>query len=145
MIAAKDPLGGGLDCTGAAGGVGLAGTFWGGAAFVAADVVGLMIGFDVVGFGGAGLELTADTGFGTARGAGGVIPCFTGTGGFWTAGLLVILVSGLGGRGSGSSAFRFVPALPLVGGSCRASSCFGSTFLGAATGAGEEIACDSGD
>lgn len=127
-----------MDCTGAAAGAGLAGTFCGGATFVAADVLLLIVGFDGVGFDGTCLELAVDTGFATGLGAAEVIAGFVATVGFVTAGLLVILVSGLGGRGSESSAFRFVPTFPLVGGTCRASSDFRSSFLGTVAGAGEE-------
>jgi hypothetical protein len=135
MIAAKDPLGGGLDCTGATEGVGLAGTFWGGVAFVAADAADVLL--LIVGFGGTGLGLAAKTGFCNAFGIAGATVGLVATVGFMTAGLLVILVSGLGGRGSESSAFRFTPTFALVGGTGRSSSDFRSTFLGTAAGAGE--------
>lgn len=140
MIAAKEPFGGGFDCTGAtagAGWVGLAGTFWGATALGAADVLLFAVGLDRAGFDGIGRDVMFETGFGTALGAAGETAGFMETAGFDTTGLLGIFDSSLEGRGSGSSAFRFVPLFPLIGGAWRKAGDFLSSFLGAAAGAGE--------
>lgn len=144
MIAANDPLGGGFDGTGAAAGAGLAATLEGGAAFVALDALLLDGGFDKAGFDGTGRELVFETGRGTALGAGETVG-FTGARDFATTGRVGILVSGLDGWGSGSSAFLFVPpTFPLVGGTWRTTGGFRSSFLGTAAGTGEAGAWDNG-
>lgn len=114
-------------------------TFGVGPGLVAADELPLAAGLDVAGFGGIGL-LTDEGGFGTTLGAAGETAGFTATVDLGAAGRLGILVpSGLGGRGSGSSAFLFVPpTCPLVGGAWRIAGDFRSSLLGTAAGAGEE-------
>lgn len=99
-------------------------------------------GFDETGLDGIGLELR---GFGTNSGALGETVGLLRPVGFDITGLFGIFVSGLAGRGSESSAFRFVPpALPLGGSAGRTAGGFRSSFLGVIAGAGEAGAGDSG-
>lgn len=102
----------------------------------------LIGGFDWTGFDGTNLE-AAGAGFGAGLATAEFTTGLLAAGDFGAAGRLVILVSGLGGRGSESSALRFIPTFPVVG--ARASVGFRSSLLETAAGAGEAGAWDRGD
>lgn len=134
MISANEPFGGGLEGADAAADVVLAGNFGAGAALVVADEVGLGVSVGLgVGLGSAGLELMVGAGFDTALDAGDESDGLVASVDFIAAGLFAPLLSGLGGRGSWSSALRLTPppTFPLGGGACRRAIGFRSSFLGA--------------
>jgi hypothetical protein len=116
MISAKEPFGGALD--GAA--VGFGGVAFAGAAFGIAP--GPFLG---TGLGDAGLELGAEADFATVLGA----P--DGAGALLLDGVPVFGPSGRDGRGSWSSALRFIPplAFPVAAGRGVRVAGLRSTFL----------------
>jgi hypothetical protein len=137
MRSAKDPFGGGLDETGA--GLVAAGLAAVVVATTGLEAVGLVtVGFATVGFGGAalaggavlvGVVLLLGTGFSEAdlTVADDTAPGMTLEGADDAAGrlertLLACWLSGLEGRGSWSSALRFIPVLAFPAGGARGAA-----------------------